>query len=133
MIKLALVFLIFNLDYINTKPVLEISEKYSDDGTTVLNNDTIISKVKSKVESAMKNLVNKKARSLDPKFDSNSDLNSDLASELRISLDQFEDIRKAVTEIDLPSITVQNQICTTVIPKFPVAPLHSLLALVCYS
>ena len=129
MIKLALVFLIFNLDYINTKPVLEISEKYSDDGTTVLNNDTIISEVKSKVESAMKNLVNKKARSLDPKFDSNSDL----ASELRISLDQFEDIRKAVTEIDLPSITVQNQICTTVIPKFPVAPLHSLLALVCYS
>ena len=129
MIKLALVFLIFNLDYINTKPVLEISEKYSNDGTTVLNNDTIISEVKSKVESAMKNLVNKKARSLDPKFDSNSDL----ASELRISLDQFEDIRKAVTEIDLPSITVQNQICTTVIPKFPVAPLHSLLALVCYS
>ena len=131
MIKLALVFLIFNLDYINTKPVLEISEKYSNDGTTVLDNDTIISEVKSKVESAMKNLVNKKARSLDPKFDSNSD--SNLASELRISLDQFEDIRKAVTEIDLPSITVQNQICTTVIPKFPVAPLHSLLALVCYS
>ena len=126
MIKLVLVFLIFNLDIIKSKPVLEISEKSSDVGTTALNNDTVISEVKYEVESVMKNLVDKRARSLDPK-------DSDLASELRLNLDQFEDIRKAVTEIDLQSILVQNQICTTVIPKFPIAPFHSLLALVCYS
>ena len=123
MIKLALVFLIFKLDFISTKPVFDISEKYSNnDGAAVLNNE-----VKSEVESAMKNLVKERVRSLDDQLDSN------LASESRLGLDQFEDIRKAVTNIDLPSINIQNQICTTIIPKFPIAPFHSLLALVCYS
>ena len=74
MIKLALVFLIFKLDFISTKPVFDISEKYSNnDGESALNNE-----VKSEVESAMKNLVKERVRSLDVQLDSN------LASESRL-------------------------------------------------
>ena len=117
MIKLAaLALLIFNLDFINTKPVFEISEKYSDDGP-VLNNDPVI----SEVESAIQNLVKERARSLDA------------PSKSRLSLESLNDIRKAVTTIDLQAVLVTNSICTTFIPKFPIAPLNSAIALVCYS
>ena len=72
MIKLALFFLIFKLDFISTKPVFEISEKYSNNNGAALNNE-----VKSEVESAMKNLVKERVRSLDQ-------LDSNLASESRL-------------------------------------------------
>ena len=117
MIKLALALLIFNLDFINTKPVFEISEKYSDDGQ-VLNNDPVI----SEVESAIQNLVKERARSLDAP-----------PAQSRLSLEGLNDIRKAVTTIDLQAVLVTNSICTTFIPKFPIAPLNSAIALVCYS
>ena len=118
MIKLALVLLIFNLDFINTKPVFEISEKYSDNGP-VLN--PVISEVESEVESAIENLAKERARSLYS------------PAESRLSLEGLNDIRKAVTSIDLQAVLVTNSICTTFIPKFPIAPLNSAIALVCYS
>ena len=65
MIKLALVLLIFNLDFMNAKPVFEISEKYAGDGGTVSNYDHVISQVESEVESVMRNLVKEKAREMD--------------------------------------------------------------------
>ena len=120
MIKLALVLLIFNLHFIHTKPVYEISEKYSKDDP-VLDNDHVISEVQSEVESAIENLVKDRARSIDS------------PAEPRLSLEGLNDIRNAVTSIDLEAVLVTNAICTTFIPKFPIAPLNSAIALVCYS
>ena len=142
MIKLALVLLIFNLDFMNAKPVFEISEKYAGDGGTVSNYDHVISQVESEVESVMRNLVKEKARSMDSDLDSvesqrirrSVDSNViDEESKPRTSLDALNDIRKAVTTIDLGQVLITNSICTTFIPKFPIAPLNSAIALVCYS
>ena len=140
MIKLALVLLIFNLDFMNAKPVFEISEKYAGDGGTVSNYDHVISQVESEVESVMRNLVKEKAREMDldsvdsqrirRSLDSNA---IDEESKPRTSLDALNDIRKAVTTIDLGQVLITNSICTTIIPKFPIAPLNSAVALVCYS
>ena len=143
MIKLALVLLIFNLDFMNAKPVFEISEKYAGDGGTVSNYDHVISQVESEVESVMRNLVKEKAREMDSDLDLDSeqsrikrslDSNAiDEESKPRTSLDALNDIRKAVTTIDLGQVLITNSICTTIIPKFPIAPLNSAVALVCYS
>ena len=140
MIKLALVLLIFNLDFMNAKPVFEISEKYAGDGGTVSNYDHVISQLESEVESVMRNLVKEKAREMDldtvesqrirRSLDSNA-INEE--SKPRTSLDALNDIRKAVTTIDLGQVLITNSICTTFIPKFPIAPLNSAIALVCYS
>ena len=140
MIKLALVLLIFNLDFMNAKPVFEISEKYAGDGGTVSNYDHVISQLESEVESVMRNLVKEKAREMDldsvesQRIRRSVDSNViDEESKPRTSLDALNDIRKAVTTIDLGQVLITNSICTTFIPKFPIAPLNSAIALVCYS
>lgn len=126
MIKLAtLVLLIFNLDFINSNPVSEISEKYSEDDPE-LNHDPVI----SEVESAIKNLMKERARSLDIPTEPRS---IESPAGPRLSLEGLNDIRNAVTSIDLEAVLVTNAICTTFIPKFPIAPLNSAIALVCYS
>ena len=71
--------------------------------------------MKYEVESVMKNLV------------------KDSDSESRTSLHALNDIRKAVTNFDLGAVLITNSICTTFIPKFPISPLNSAVALVCYS
>ena len=140
MIKLALVLLIFNLDFMNAKPVFEISEKYAGDGGTVSNYDHVISQLESEVESVMRNLVKEKAREMDldsvesQRIKRSVDSNViDEESKPRTSLDALNDIRKAVTTIDLGQVLITNSICTNFIPKFPIAPLNSAIALVCYS
>ena len=127
MIKLAtLVLLIFNLDFINSNPVSEISEKYSEDDPE-LNHDPVI----SEVESAIKDLMKERARSLD--YFPTEPRSIESPAGPRLSLEGLNDIRKAVTAIDLDAVLVTNAICTTIIPKFPIAPLNSAVALVCYS
>ena len=103
MIKLAtLVLLIFNLDFINSNPVSEISEKYSEDDPE-LNHDPVI----SEVESAIKNLMKERARSLDIPTEPRS---IESPAGPRLSLEGLNDIRKAVTAIDLDAVLVTNAI-----------------------
>ena len=126
MIKIAvLVLLILNMDFINAKPVFEYEfEKpiSGDDTTDVLNNNDIKSQVESEVQNVFKNLVKER-----------TSRSTDLDAESKADLTTFNDIRKAVTSIDLGQILVTNAICTTIIPKFSISPLNSAVALVCYS
>ena len=126
MIKIAvLVLLIFNMDFINTKPVFEYEfEKpiSGDDNTDVLNSNDIKSQVESEVQNVFKNLVKER-----------TSRSTDLDAESKADLTTLNDIRNAVTSIDLGQILVTNAICTTIIPKFSISPLNSAIALVCYS
>ena len=79
---------------------------------------------------AIKNLMKERARSLDIPTEPRS---IESPAGPRLSLEGLNDIRKAVTAIDLDAVLVTNAICTTIIPKFPIAPLNSADALVCYS
>ena len=126
MIKIAvLVLLIFNMDFINAKPVFEyeFEKPISGDGTTdVLNSNDIKSQVESEVQNVFKNLVKER-----------TSRSTDLDAESKADLTTLNDIRNAVTSIDLGQILVTNAICTTIIPKFSISPLNSAIALVCYS
>ena len=126
MMKIAvLVLLTFNMDFINAKPVFEyeFEKPISGDGTTdVLNSNDIKSQVESEVQNVFKNLAKERiSRS------------TDLDAESKADLTTLNDIRNAVTSIDLGQILVTNAICTTIIPKFSISPLNSAIALVCYS
>ena len=126
MMKIAvLVLLIFNMDFINAKPVFEYEfEKpiSGDDTTDVLNNNDIKSQVESELQNIFKNLVKER-----------TSRSTDFDAESKADLTTLNDIRNAVTSIDLGQILVTNAICTTIIPKFPISPLNSAVALVCYS
>ena len=126
MIKIAvLVLLIFNMDFINAKPVFEYEfEKpiSGDDNTDVLNSNDIKSQVESEVQNVFKNLAKER-----------TSRSTDLDAESKADLTTLNDIRNAVTSIDLGQILVTNAICTTIIPKFSISPLNSAIALVCYS
>ena len=126
MMKIAvLVLLIFNMDFINAKPVFEyeFEKPISGDGTTdVLNSNDIKSQVESEVQNVFKNLVKER-----------TSRSTDLDAESKADLTTLNDIRNAVTSIDLGQILVTNAICTTIIPKFSISPLNSAIALVCYS
>ena len=126
MIKIAvLVLLILNMDFINAKPVFEYEfEKpiSGDDTTDVLNNNDIKSQVESELQNIFKNLVKER-----------TSRSTDFDAESKADLTTLNDIRNAVTSIDLGQILVTNAICTTIIPKFPISPLNSAVALVCYS
>ena len=121
----VLVLLIFNMDFINAKPVFEYEfEKpiSGDDTTDVLNNNDIKSQVESELQNIFKNLVKER-----------TSRSTDLDAKPKADLTTLNDIRNAVTSIDLGQILVTNAICTTIIPKFPISPLNSAVALVCYS
>ena len=126
MMKIAvLVLLIFNMDFINAKPVFEYEfEKpiSGDDTTDVLNNNDIKSQVESELQNIFKNLVKER-----------TSRSTDLDAKPKADLTTLNDIRNAVTSIDLGQILVTNAICTTLIPKFSISPLNSAIALVCYS
>ena len=113
------------MDFINTKPVFEYEfEKpiSGDDTTDVLNSNDIKSQVESEVQNVFKNLVKER-----------TSRSTDLDAESKADLTTLNDIRNAVTSIDLGQILVTNAICTTIIPKFSISPLNSAIALVCYS
>ena len=121
----VLVLLIFNMDFINAKPVFEYEfEKpiSGDDTTDVLNNNDIKSQVESEVQNVFKNLAKER-----------TSRSTNLDAESKADLTTLNDIRNAVTSIDLGQILVTNAICTTIIPKFSISPLNSAIALVCYS
>ena len=126
MMKIAvLILLIFNMDFINAKPVFEYEfEKpiSGNDTTDVLNNNDIKSQVESELQNIFKNLVKER-----------TSRSTDFDAESKADLTTLNDIRNAVTSIDLGQILVTNAICTTIIPKFPISPLNSAVALVCYS
>ena len=109
MIKIAvLVLLIFNMDFINAKPVFEYEfEKpiSGDDNTDVLNSNDIKSQVESEVQNVFKNLAKER-----------TSRSTDLDAESKADLTTLNDIRNAVTSIDLGQILVTNAICTTIIP-----------------
>ena len=121
----VLVLLTFSMDFINAKPVFEyeFEKPISGDGTTdVLNSNDIKSQVESEVQNVFKNLAKER-----------TSRSTDLDAESKADLTTLNDIRNAVTSIDLGQILVTNAICTTIIPKFSISPLNSAIALVCYS